>query len=118
MAKASMMVALSGSVALVVTVGDHKTMAKGGAQTRPPTTQCYTHVVHTKTCQIHKFMPKHKYTNIQIQYTEARPDPNDKIAQTSSVFPVQMVLQLNNDQMEEHSCWCDKVLERHYVAAA
>ena len=30
-AKAAMMVALSGSVALVVTVDYHKTMAKGGA---------------------------------------------------------------------------------------
>ena len=41
-AKAAMMVALSGGVALVVTVLNHKTMAKGGAQTRPPTTQCCT----------------------------------------------------------------------------
>ena len=67
MAKAAMMVALSGSVALVVTVEDHKTMAEGGAQTRPPTTQCCTH----------KYMPKHKYTDTQIHKykEEPRPDP-------------------------------------------
>ena len=47
MAKAAMMVALSGSVALVVTVEDHKTMAEGGAQTRPPP----HNAVHTNTCQ-------------------------------------------------------------------
>ena len=63
-AKAAMMVALSGSVALVVTVDYHKTMAKGGAHTRPDQTPNHT-MLHTSGCSLFKWLLHERIAIVQ-----------------------------------------------------
>ena len=65
-----MMVALSGSVALVVTVENHKTMAKGGAQTPNHTMLHKMQIQKYSEIQPHKC--KYKYTTLVMVKGDAQ----------------------------------------------
>ena len=67
-----MMVALSGSVALVVTVDYHKTMAKGGAQTPNHTMLHKMQIQKYSEIQPHKCKYKYKYTTLVMVKGDAQ----------------------------------------------
>ena len=71
-----MMVALSGSVALVVTVDYHKTMAKGGAHTSPDQTPNHT-MLHMSVCSVYSpiVYTGQKHQQQQQMYTKKREGP-------------------------------------------